>query len=107
MHLLNKSKFYSSYIFTKIEKSIETEKAVTKKKENTMNKENKAPSKNKYKKPNLEKCDIRKYIPADVSNNKILILIICNKIKGTNLSLISFYFYIIYSYRSKPNLRRN
>ncbi|XP_032682123.1 lymphoid-specific helicase-like [Odontomachus brunneus] len=66
MHLLNKSKFYSSYIFTKIDKSIEKEKAIRKKKDENMDKENKGPSKNKNKKANLEKCDIRKYIPANI-----------------------------------------
>lgn len=77
MHLLNKSQFYSSYILTKIEKSIEAEKInqeKVRKRNEKLNKENKMPSKRKNKRAKLEKYDIRKYIPADVSNKKFKIL---------------------------------
>lgn len=70
MHLLNKSKFYSSYILTKVEKSIQKEKADKKRNKLVINKENKAPSVKTTNRANLEKYDIRKYISADVSNKK-------------------------------------
>ncbi|XP_014487860.1 PREDICTED: lymphoid-specific helicase-like [Dinoponera quadriceps] len=66
MHLLSKSQFYSSYILTKIEKSVEKEKNSKKMNKSNINKENKAPSKKENKRANLEKYDIRKYIPVDV-----------------------------------------
>lgn len=78
LHLLNQSKFYSSYILEKIEKSTEkrkisqrTNKATSNKENETpSNKENKAPNKRERKKVNLEKYDIGKYVSADVSNKK-------------------------------------
>lgn len=73
MHLLNKSKFYSSYLMNKIEdKSKENkskEKRTTRKKNKFLiNDENVAPVKKKSKKGDVEKYNIQEYISTEVSN---------------------------------------
>lgn len=79
MHLLNKSQFYSSYILTKIEKSMEKEN-VKKKKNEVVNDENKAPQTKRKRKiierRDVEKYDIKKYISADVSNKIFMFIFI-------------------------------
>lgn len=80
MHLLNKSQFYSSYILTKIEKSMDKENVKKKKNKVAVNNENKAPQTKRKRKiverRDVEKYDIKKYIPADVSNKIFMFIFI-------------------------------
>lgn len=70
MHLLRKSKFFSSYLINKIEGVESNNGVITKKRKRTpVNDENVSPSKKKKIKTNsVETYNIQEYIYTDVSN---------------------------------------
>lgn len=73
MHLLNKSKFYANYLLEKVDKSVEKEKAKKSRVRvaNDNNDENVPPAKKIRNKSNVNRYNIQKYLPEDVSNVQI------------------------------------
>lgn len=70
MHLLNRSKFYSTYLINKFENNDE-EKVIRKRnKRSPVNDENVPPAKKKMKK-DIEKYDIQEYMSTEVSNKTL------------------------------------